>query len=299
MGSPEFALPALQRLADRYTVAGVVTQPDRPAGRGKGLTPPPVKRLANRLGIPVIQPEKIREPLAIEQLAAWQPDLIVVIAYGQILRQKVLDLPRLGCLNIHASLLPRWRGAAPIQAAILAGDNVTGVTIMKMDAGLDTGPILATRQEKIRPADTAESLGERLAVVGAELLMDTLPEYLEGRLQPQSQIEQLSTYAGLIKKKEGALDFEEPAEVLERRVRAFSPWPSTWFFWQGEMLKVLRARTMAGSQVEKGKRISLEGFPAIGTVSGWLVLEQVQPAGKKPMPGDVFLRGARGWQDED
>ena len=178
MGSPDFALSTLRALHENYPVVGVVTQPDRAAGRGRELKPPPVKTLALELGIPVIQPEKLREPEAMEQLRAWSPDVIVVAAFGQILRQDVLDLPKFGCINVHASLLPRWRGAAPINAAILHGDEETGITIMKMDAGLDTGPILTQRSVRIQPDETAGSLFETLSQLGADLLLETLPGYI-------------------------------------------------------------------------------------------------------------------------
>ncbi len=183
MGSPEFSLPTLRALAEYYVVVGVVTQPDKPAGRGRALTPPPVKRLAEELGLAVIQPQRLRETGAMEQLQAWQPDLIVVAAFGQILRQNVLDLPPWGCVNVHASLLPRWRGAAPIQAAILNGDVETGATIMRMDAGVDTGPLLAQRPLAISPEDTAGSLSPRLAEQGAALLIRDLAR-LSGRPAP-------------------------------------------------------------------------------------------------------------------
>ncbi len=186
MGSPEFALPALQRLAANYNVVGVVTQPDRPAGRGRSLAIPPVKRFALEQGLPVIQPERLKETDAMHQLQEWAPDVIVVAAFGQILRQPVLELPPYGCINIHASLLPRWRGAAPIHAAILNADPVTGVTIMRMDAGIDTGPILSQRAIPILLEDTGGSLGQRLADLGADLLIETLPGYLEGRITPST-----------------------------------------------------------------------------------------------------------------
>jgi len=198
MGSPDFALFTLRALNDNYPIAGVVTQPDRAAGRGRELKPPPVKRLALELGIPVIQPEKLRLPEAMEQLHTWAPDLIVVAAFGQILRQDVLDLPPFGCINVHASLLPRWRGAAPINAAILHGDEETGITIMKMDAGLDTGPILSQRSVRIRPDETAGSLFETLSTLGADLLLDTLPGYLADEIEPCPQPEAGVTYAPML-----------------------------------------------------------------------------------------------------
>src|ERR1041384_762811 len=182
MGSPDFSLPTLKALAQNYEVVGVVTQPDRAAGRGRELKPPPVKVLAQELGIPIIQPEKLRQPEAMEQLHLWNPDLIVVAAFGQILRKDVLYLPRFGCVNVHASLLPRWRGAAPINAAILHGDEETGVTIMKMDVGLDTGPILTQRSIPLTRDDTAGSVFQKLSQLGADLLIETLPDYLSGKL---------------------------------------------------------------------------------------------------------------------
>lgn len=303
MGSPEFALPTLQKLAERYPVIGVITQPDRPAGRGREMKPPPVKLLAESLGLPVIQPIRLRAPEAMEQLRAWAPDLIIVAAFGQILRQEVLDLPPHGCLNVHASLLPRWRGAAPINAAILNGDEQTGVTIMRMDAGVDTGPILSQKAIPIEPEDTAATLGEKLAQLGADLLIETLPPYLAGKLQPQPQDEALATYAPMLKKEDSWLDFRRPAAVLARQVRAYHPWPGTFYDgWSGGYLKVLRARPLpeaalpeAITQPKPGTRAIYQGLPAVRAADGWLVLEEVQPAGKKAMPGKTFLLGARNW----
>lgn len=298
MGSPEFALPSLTRLAEQYSVVGVVTQPDRPAGRGMVLTPPPIKRLAQALGIATIQPLKLREPAAWEQLQAWQPDMIVVTAFGQILRPNVLDLPRYGCINVHASLLPRWRGAAPIQAAILNGDDRSGVTIMRMDPGVDTGPILAQRPEPILPEDTTETLSRRLAEAGAGLLVDVLPRYLSGELQPRPQPEEGVTRASMIRKEDGLIDFQQPAQTLAWKVRAFQPWPGTFFLWAGIPLKVLRAHALEQGAGLPGEARVYQNLPAVATGSGWLVLDEVQPSGKKAMPGEVFLRGARQWLEK-
>jgi methionyl-tRNA formyltransferase len=295
MGSPEFALPALNALAENYRVEGVVTQPDRPAGRGRELTPPAVKILAQEHNLPIIQPAKLRELEAMEQLRSWNPEVIVVAAFGQILRSDVLDLPPHGCVNVHASLLPRWRGAAPIQAAILHGDDETGITIMKMDPGLDTGPILSQQAIPITPKDTAGRLSPRLAELGAQLLLKTLPGYVSGEIQPQPQDDSLATYAPMLKKSDGELDFFEPAEDLARRVRAFNPWPGTFFLWQGERLKVHQAHAVEAPTPRPGETVIYDDLPAAGTGDGLLVLEVVQPAGKKPMAGDVFLHGARGW----
>jgi methionyl-tRNA formyltransferase len=296
MGSPEFALPTLQALVKNYLVVGIVTQPDRPAGRGRVLTPPPVKILAQKLGLPVIQPRRLREPEAMEQLKSWKPDLIVVAAFGQILRPVVLDLPRLGCINVHASLLPRWRGAAPIQAAILHGDAETGITIIRMDPGVDTGPILSQRSLLILPEDTSRSLSVRLADLGAELLIETLPGYLDGQIMPRLQNETKVTYAPMLKKEDGKLDFNQPAENLARRVRAYNPWPGAFTDWQDGVLKILLARAVEIATAYPGRRLVYQGLPAIGTAQGLLVLDEVQPAGKKPMSGKVFLQGARGWK---
>jgi len=297
MGSPEFAVPTLEALARCYILAGVVTQPDRPAGRGQSLVPPPVKLAALRLGISIMQPEKLRLPEAMNQLQAWAPDLIVVAAFGQILRPAVLDLPRFGCINVHGSLLPRGRGAAPIQAAILAGDKETGITIMKMDPGVDTGPILSQRAIPIAPDDTGGSLFAKMAPFGAELLLETLPRYISGELVPQPQPDEGATYAPMLKKEDGLLDFTKPAIELERHVRAFNPWPGTWFDWNGTPLKILRARLGEGETPGTGRKRILEGCPAVGTSEGILILEDLQPAGKKPMSGKAFLTGGRDWQN--
>lgn len=295
MGSPDFAVPILEALARCSCVIGVVTQPDRPAGRGGRLRPPPVKVRATELGLPVIQPERLGEANAMAQLRAWAPELIVVAAFGQILKPEVLDLPPYGCLNVHASLLPRWRGASPIQAAILAGDTETGVTIMKMDAGIDTGPLLAQRAMPVLADDTALSLSQSLARAGAELLLEVIPAYLNGKLLPQPQPEQGATYAPLMKKEDGRLDFQKSAVELERQVRAMNPWPGAWLEWHGAPLKVWRARV--GSQADRGagQRGIVDGYPAIAAADSMLILEEIQPAGRKAMSGKAFLAGAREW----
>jgi methionyl-tRNA formyltransferase len=295
MGSPEFAVPSLDALAAHYSVVGVVTQPDRPVGRGGTLQSPAIKSAALRLSIPVIQPEKLIAPEAMTQLQAWCPEVVVVAAFGQILRPAVLDLPPHGCLNVHGSLLPKGRGAAPIQASILAGDPETGITIMKMNPGVDTGPILSQRTLSICPDDTCGSLFEKMALLGAELLVETLPPYLSGELIPQLQPEEGATYAPMLKKEDGLLDFKRPAIELERRVRAMNPWPGAYFDWNGAPLKVLRAHLHGGKSPGAGHRLNVEGNPALGTSEGILILETVQPAGKKSMSGRAFLAGARDW----
>ncbi|HLY27951.1 MAG TPA: methionyl-tRNA formyltransferase, partial [Aggregatilineales bacterium] len=238
MGTPDFAVPPLRALLDTldFTVVGVVTQPDRPSGRGKALQQSPVKQLAVAAGIAVIQPEKLREPGAFEQLQALEPEIIVVAAFGQILRQNVLDLPRFGCINVHASLLPRWRGAAPIQASIRAGDIQTGITIMVMEAGLDTGPMLSQRAIPILPDDTGLTLHDKLADLGGPLLVETLRAYLRGEIAPKPQDESQQTYAPMLKKDEGHIDWTQSAENIERQVRAFDPWPGTFTRWNDQAL---------------------------------------------------------------
>ncbi|MBC8496534.1 MAG: methionyl-tRNA formyltransferase [Chloroflexi bacterium] len=295
MGSPDFSLPALRALAENYRVVGVVTQPDRPAGRGRELKIPPVKELAQELGLPIMQPTRLKAPQAIEQLKPWNPDLIVVAAFGQILRPGVLDLPQHGCINVHASLLPRWRGAAPINAAILHGDDKTGVTIMKMDPGLDTGPILSKSEISIQADETAGSLSPKLAQLGGDLLIETLPAYLSGEMTPQPQDDSLATYVRMLKRTDGELDFNEPAEALARRVRAFNPWPGTYLIWGDQRLKVHNAHALSATSPGVGVFTIQEGCPAVGASDGLLMLDEVQPSGKRSMPGDTFLRGARDW----
>jgi methionyl-tRNA formyltransferase len=291
MGSPDFAAQILSGLATKYPIVGVFTQPDRESGRGKILTPPPVKATAIELNIPVYQPQKLKSPEAFADLAALEPDVIVVAAYGQILRQNVLDLPKFGCLNVHASYLPRWRGAAPIQAAILAGDEYSGVSIMKMDAGIDTGPLLAQENAAINAQETAKTLENKLAKLGSDLLLRTLPQYLDGKIAPKPQTIDGSTYASMLTKQEGLLDFTRPAVELERKIRAYDDWPGTYILVNGQMLKIRKSRVIESQGLVSSKRGSVEGFPVVDTADGTLVLIEVQPAGKKWMSGVDFLRG--------
>jgi methionyl-tRNA formyltransferase len=301
MGTPQFAIPTLQSLVEESTlgqVVGVFTQPDRPSGRGRTLQPSPVKVLALEHAVPVYQPKSLRKPEPQDQMQALHPDVIIVAAFGQIVPPAVLDLPAFGCINVHASLLPRWRGAAPVAAAILAGDDVTGVTIMKMDAGLDTGPILRQRSLPIASDETRESLTDRLAHLGAELLRDTLPDWFAGRIQPQPQNEAEVAYAPRIEKEQGRIDWHEAADVIGRQVRAFYPWPGAFTYWQGDLLKILAASagyeyTPEPTQQPPGTVIETPEGPAVVTGSGVLQLRQVQPAGKRPMPAEAFARGAR------
>ena len=293
MGTPEFAVPVLQTLIETQTVVGVVTQPDRPAGRGKQLRPSPIKVTAEAANIPIYQPKSLRSEEAAQPLRDWQPDIIVVAAFGQILRPHVLELPPHGCLNIHASLLPRWRGAAPIQHAILAGDAETGVCLMQMDVGLDTGPVYACLPTPISPTETAASLHDRLSTLGANLLAVHLDNIVAGKLSATPQDDEKSTYAPMISKEDGRLNWQQTSAELDRRVRAMTPWPGAFTTWQGEMLKILAAR-VAHCRLpigQPGTVVAYEEGAAVLTADGALVLEEVQLAGKRATAVPDFLRG--------
>lgn len=298
MGTPEFSVPVLNALADQHTVAGVVTQPDRPAGRGGAKArplPPPAKEAALARGIPVLQPPSLRAPDAVEAIAAWQPDVIVVAAFGQILRPALLALPPHGCLNVHASLLPRYRGAAPIPAAILAGEPVSGVTLMVMDEGLDTGPILVQAEWPLVADETTASLTARLAALGARLAVDTLPAWLAGEIGPRPQDNAQATWCTPLKKEDGLLDWSRPAAILDRQVRACDPWPGAFTWLHGERLKLLRARPLPEPPAVPGpgEVLALDGGLAVGTGQGLMELLEIQLAGKKPLSAAVFARGRR------
>jgi methionyl-tRNA formyltransferase len=296
MGSPDFSVPSLQSLHNHFMVTGVVTQPDRPAGRGRKLTLPPIKVLALELGIPVIQPIRLaNDEAAKNQIRAWEPDVIVVTAFGQILKNDILELAPYGCINVHASLLPWWRGVSPIQLAILHGDKETGVTIMKMDEGIDTGDILRQFQVPIKGDETGGSLFTKLAKIGGDLLKETLPGYLNGSIIPVPQGDSPTPYAPMLKKSDGELDFSRSIDVLDRQIRAFHPWPGTFTIWNDKPLKIQKSQPISGPSPGVGTFTTVDGFPAIGASDGLLVIEQLQPAGKKSIPGDVFLRGAKNW----
>ena len=305
MGTPAFAVPSLEALLALGTVDGVpfqlvaaYTQPDRPAGRGNRVAPSPVKEAALAAGLRVEQPERLRRPEPLATLAALAPDLIVVAAYAQILSQRVLDLPRLGCLNVHASLLPRYRGAAPIQAALLAGDAESGVCIMGMEAGLDTGPVLDCYREPIRGGDTAASLAERLAVGGAALLARTVPAWVRGEIVPVPQDEALSTMTRPLRKEDGRVAWQAPAAVIERQVRAMYPWPGAWTLMEGTLIKILEvACVLDGGEGQAAGTLLPDrqgGDPVVVTGAGLLALVRVQPAGKRAMSGAEWLRGMPG-----
>ena len=293
MGSPKFAIPILDGLLAHHQVVGVVTQPDRPAGRGLKLHPPPVKELALAHGIPVFQPESLKREEAVAWIKAKEPDVIVVAAFGQILPPAVLRIPPYGCLNVHASLLPRYRGAAPIQAAILNGDLETGITIILMDEGLDTGPILARKAIPISPEDTAGTLEEKLSRLGAELLLETLPLWVEGKIKPSPQ-EGEPSYTKPVKKEEGLLDWGLPAEFLARKVRAFNPWPGAFTFWKGKLLKIWKAVPAASAPGETPGKVfrDSEGVK-VACGSGALLLKEIQLEGRSRMGPEEFARGQR------
>ncbi len=290
MGTPDFAVPSLTALMERHDVLGVVTQPDRPAGRKRSLRESPIKVLARGAGIPVIQPQRIRDSASMAALRAWDADLYVVAAYGQILPQALLDLPSQGTVNVHASLLPRWRGASPIQAAIRAGDRQSGVTIMLVEAGLDTGPLLAKRALPLASDETSQSLHDKLALLGAELLAETLPRYLCGAIEPQAQDSSLATYAPQIKKEEGSINWACSASAIERLVRAFTPWPGAYTSWQGRQLRILAGNHGEGS-AEIGQVILQGDLIAIGAGAGLYYPTRLQLAGKRALRIADFVNG--------
>jgi methionyl-tRNA formyltransferase len=297
MGSAEFSVPSLLALHMGYELVGVVTQPDRPAGRGRKLTANPVKRMAQATGVPLSQPASLHASEAVDQLRDWRPDLVVVAAFGQILRKEVLLLPEYGCINVHASLLPRWRGAAPAAAAILAGDSVTGVTLIKMDAGLDTGPILARNDTPLEPDDTTASLTARLAEMGAQLLVDTLPSYLEGDLTPRPQPDTGVTFAPQLTKESGLIDWHQPVDRIDRQVRAYNPWPAAHTFWRGQRLTVWEMVPLPywmGPE-SPGTVFAGEVSPMVATGEGAAWLIRLQPAGKAKMGSEHFVVGRPGF----
>ncbi|MEO8288917.1 MAG: methionyl-tRNA formyltransferase [Chloroflexota bacterium] len=297
MGTPEFAVPSLRALSAGPYMLTVVTQPDRPAGRGGKLTPPPVKIAAEELGIPIIQPESLRDTDFRAQFAALHPEVTVLVAYGEYVAPSLLELPRRASINLHPSLLPRWRGSTPIQSAILAGDDITGVSIIQMDRGLDTGPIIAQRTTPIGPEETYPELGARLAQLGADLLAEVLPIWIAGEIEAKPQDEEGVTLTRILTKEDGQIDWTEPTGEIARRVRAFLPWPGTFTHWQERLLKITRARP---SDVETnsapGTVLVAPNDPKkliVQTGMGSLELLEVQLAGKAPMPIPAFLAGYR------
>ena len=293
MGTPDFAVPTLQALLDSaHQVVGVFSQPDRPKGRGYKLVPPPVKELAESRGVPVYQPVKMRDGTALEILRQLQPDVVVAAAYGRIRPKESLELAKLGGVNVHAALRPRYRGAGPVQWCVIRGETVTGVTTMLMGEGLDTGDILEQAQTAIGPEETAGELMDRLAQLGAELLLHTLTLLEEGKAVRTVQDERLASYAPMLKKSDGALDFSRPAKELMDQIRGVSPWPSAYAYLDGKMVKIHKAVLLpdqAGEPgvIQAGKRL------IVGCAAGSLELLEVQPEGGKRMRGEDFLRGRK------
>jgi methionyl-tRNA formyltransferase len=306
MGTAELSGASLEKLAagGSFQVAAVVTQPDKPQGRNLRLTPSPVKVLAEKLHLPVLQPARARDEKFISELRALAPDVIVVVAYGQILPPAILALPRHGCLNVHPSLLPKYRGAAPIQRAIADGDAETGVVIMKMDAGLDTGPVLALRRTPIRPTDDSQILHDRLAQLGAELLAETIPDYVAGKISPQPQSATGATYAAKIKKEDGRIDWQSPAEKIWTRLRAFTPWPGAFTFLprpasataagaaaKPPLLKIWRAEVCARSGMAGTVLAADKNGIVVGCGLNALRILELQREGGKRLMAGPFLAG--------
>ena len=299
MGTPEFAVPALEALLDEgYNVVAAYTQPDKEAGRGRHVALSPVKELALSRGLAVVQPETLKDRSVVAHIADAKPDLIVVAAYGRIITSEILALPEFGCVNIHPSLLPRYRGPSPIASAILRGDDVTGVTIMVMNKGMDTGPVLTQSTVSVAAEDTAGSLTMKLAGVGARLLIETLPQWFAGIIKPQPQDESRATYTRVIAKEDGKMDWNLTALELWRCVRAYDPWPGCYTWWRERRLKVIEAIPLPGGKSEeKGKVVALlaEAKTAVGvqTRDGILGLVKLQLEGKRAMSAGEFIRGQR------
>lgn len=294
MGTPDFAVGTLEALVNAgHEVVLAVTQPDKPQGRKQILIAPPVKQTAEKLGIPVYQPKRVREPEALALLRGYEPELIVVAAFGQILPKELLDMPQYGCINVHASLLPKYRGAAPIQWAILNGDAVTGVTIMRMDVGLDTGDMIAKAEVAITPQDTGGSLFDRLAETGAKLCVETIPSIVDGTAVYTPQDEQAATKVGQISKKDGLIDFTRSAAAIECQIRGLNPWPSAYTSLGGKTLKIWSAQVSdRQTEAQPGTVVLVEKDRfGVQTGDGVLICTEVQLEGKKRMSAADFLRG--------
>lgn len=299
MGTPEFAVPILQTLIaqPQLEVAGVITQPDKPAGRQGTPQPSPIKQLALTNNLTVWTPNKVKNnPEIIGQIKAVNPDVIIVAAYGKILPQEILDIPKYGIINIHGSLLPKYRGASPVATSIINGDATTGVTLMKMVFEMDAGPIIAKSEPvTIEPNDTTASLTTKLSDIGAKLLDQKLISYLEGRITPTPQDDQAATYVKLVAKEDGLINWEEEATIIERKTRAYSPWPSAYTFWEGKRLKIITGEVVPETQGQPGQVwIMADHYPAVDTGQDSLKLITVQPEGKLVMSGADFLRGHPG-----
>ena len=292
MGTPDFAVPVLSRLIDEgHDIAAVYSQPDRPSGRGRKLVPTPTKRFAEDRGIEVRQPKSLRSEDECGTLASLYPEVVIVAAYGLFLPAEVLEIPPLGCLNIHPSLLPRYRGPSPVVSAILNGDDETGVTIMKLDEGMDSGPILAQKRVSIDEKETTPELTRRLFDLGADLLVDILPRWSSGEIQASPQDESRATITALVKKEDGEIDWTGDAARIARMVRAYEPWPGTFTYWDGKLLKILGATSMAG-YAQPGQVVGSEdGGIGIGTGDGLLAVDMLQNEGRRPSGAQDFVRG--------
>src|SRR2546427_5709294 len=294
IGAGEIGVPTLQALlrSSKHQLIGVVTQPDKPAGRAQRIESPPIKKALAGSKVPVLQPARIKDRQAIEEIRTLQPDAIVVMAYGQILSRDVLQIPKIACLNLHASLLPRWRGAAPIQAAIAAGDRETGITVMYMDEGLDTGDILLQRTVDILPNDTGGSLHDRLAQIAPEILLESLVLLAKGIAPRIPQDNSLTTYAPKLKREDGRIDWSEPAEMIERKIRAFNPWPGALMKVDEQNLKIFSA-SVVDLNGKPGEILIRKDQLIVATGKDALALNEVQLEGKKRMSASEFLRGHR------
>lgn len=293
-GTPQFAVPTLNGLVDAgIAVVAVYTQPDRPAGRGRQLTPSPIKRLAEQHKLTVLQPISLKTEDAVSVLDDFSADILVVVAYGLILPAQILNVPKFGCVNVHASLLPRWRGAAPIPRAIEAGDSVSGITIMKMDTGLDTGPIIASRQVAIGEQDNAATLHDRLAETGAKLLVEVLPAYVSGAIQCTAQDHAAATYAPKLSKAEGRIDWRRPALQILNQIRAFNPWPVTFTFHADERIRILDAQISSVTEESTAGSVCCANKEGVHVVcgEGALQLMRLQRNGGKPLSAQEFLNG--------
>lgn len=312
MGTPQFAVPALEALIkgrspgavlpEGYDIATVITRPDKPVGRGQAIVFSPVKQTALAHDIPVWQPGSFKRTENREALAAYRADLYIVAAFGQILPQEVLDLPRFGTLNIHASLLPKYRGVSPISEAILHGDTETGVTIMLIDAGIDTGPILLKRSISLSEDETTGSLTGKLADLGAQALLEALPLWVSGKITPVPQNHQAASHTRMLRKEDGEISWGEPAAILARKIRAYTPWPGTYTYWRGKLLKILSAHALPHTATTASTASTTPGTVsllqnaghkalAVTTGDGLLVIQQLQLEGKKAMSAEEFLRG--------
>ena len=294
MGTPEFAVPSLRALVDSGDeVVAVVTQPDKPKGRGLEVAPPPTKVLAERHGIPVLQPAKIKTEEFFNELKKFNPDLICVAAYGKILPKNILDLPHYGCINVHASLLPKYRGAAPINWAIIRGEKVTGITTMKMDEGMDTGDMLLKKEVPIEDEDTGETLSEKLSEIGARLLIETIRLLKEGQLNPIPQDHSQANYAPMLKKEDGKIDWQKSAEEIRNLIRGALPWPSAYTNLEGKLLKIYKARLAEGGGKPGEVMKSDSGILRVATGKGTIDILELQIEGGKKLQTQVFLRGRR------